>query len=53
MIVANTAWILAASFFGFEEYGAVFCEMVNFATVVHAVWRLVCVWASAATIASA
>jgi hypothetical protein len=33
--------------------GAIFCAKVDFAVMVYAVQRLVCVWASTATTASA
>jgi hypothetical protein len=37
---------------GFEEDGAIFCAVVGFTAVVHAVWRFYGVWASAMTAAT-
>jgi hypothetical protein len=39
--------------FRLEEYGAIFCVVIGFITVEHVVHRLVGVWTSAVTTASA
>jgi hypothetical protein len=39
--------------FRLKKYGPIFCPVVDFATMKHAVRMLECVWASAVTVASA
>jgi hypothetical protein len=53
MIAAEVGWSLAPySFLDSRNMGAIFCAMVGFIFVVHAVWRPECIWVSAATTAS-
>jgi uncharacterized membrane protein required for colicin V production len=47
-LVRRLCRILLHFLFGLKIDGAIFCAMVGFAVMVHAVWRFHCVWPSIA-----
>jgi hypothetical protein len=48
-LLGRLVGFLVHSSFGLKEYGTIFCVMVGFTVVEHAVWRSECVWASVVT----
>jgi hypothetical protein len=46
-LVRRLCRILLHLLFGLEIDGAIFCVIVDFAAMVHPVWRFYCAWASA------